>query len=114
MKSTDLAKRWSVYKNTENNTRCYVYVPEKEYYDSEEHFLEDMFEDYADLFVEVPFDEWTSYDLSEIFGNDLEDANEHRWTWMPNILLAELKNCGIQEKECFNILLGMYMSWLTY
>ena len=114
MKNTDLTKRWAVYKNTTNNMRCYVYVPEKEYYDSEERFLEDMFEDDADLFIEVPFNEWTSYDLSEIFGNDLEDANEHRWTWMPSMLLAGLKSNGIQEKECFDVLVGMYMNWLTY
>lgn len=107
MKSTDLAKRWTVLKNTENDMRCY-------FYGSYEEFLKEDYEDDKHLWVEIPFDNWTSSDLAEIFGNELEDANNHSWTWLPTTLLGCLKHSNVPEKECFDIITGIYISWLTY
>lgn len=108
MKNADLVKEWTVLKNTENNMRCY-------FYGSYEDFLnENCEEDEQHLWEEVVFDNWTSEDLVEIFRNDLEDANEHNWIWLPISLLGCLKYNNISEKECFDIIAEIYISWLAY
>lgn len=106
MKSTDLAKKWTVVRNIENDMRCY-------YYGSYKEFLY-MEEEDKNIWIEVKFGDWTSQDLAEIFENELEDSNEHRWTWMPKFLLSQLIYNEVPEKERFDIIMNMYMGWLTY
>ena len=108
MKSTDLAKRWTVIKNTKNNMRCYFYGSYKEFLE------EDCEENERHLWEEVGFNNWTSCDLVEISENELENANEHRWGWLPKTLLANLIINDIEESKQFDIILGIYMDWLTY
>lgn len=107
MKSTDLAKRWTIVRNIENNMKCYFYGT------YEEFVKQDCEEDEKHLWKEVKFGDWTSQDLAELFSNDLEDANEHRWTWMPKMLLAQLIYNEVPERERFDIIMSLYMNWFT-
>lgn len=74
--------------------------------------FDELIEENGEHYIEIPFKNWLSEDLAEVFGNELEDANYHSWTWLPNELLRVLKSNNIPEKERFNIILEMYNRWL--
>ena len=72
----------------------------------------ELVEEEGEHYVEIPFENWLSEDLAEIFGNELEDCNYHRWTWLPNSLLHAMIINKLPEKERFDILLKVYNDWL--
>ena len=63
-------------------------------------------------YIEIPFENWLSEDLVEIFGNELENEHYHNWTWLPESLLHAMKINKLPEKERFDILLRVYNDWL--
>lgn len=72
----------------------------------------ELIKEEGEHYVEIPFENWLSEDLVEIFGNELEDANYHSWTWLPERLLQAMRINKLPEKERFDILLRIYDDWL--
>lgn len=72
----------------------------------------ELVEEDGEHYVEIPFENWLSEDLAEIFGNELENGNYHSWTWLPESLLQAMNINKLPEKERFNILLKIYNDWL--
>lgn len=103
-KSLDI---WIIVKNVKTNTKVIWYGSFNEFIECAEY----EYEEGADGWIEVPFENWLSEDLAEIFGNELEDCNYHSWTWLPNALLQNLKTKNVSETNCFYILLDMYEHW---
>lgn len=102
MNRPESLKLWTIVRNTENKVKAY-------WFGSYEEFVrEECYNEDGHLWVEVPFKEWTSEDLAEVFTNKIEDINYHNWTWMPYLLLDSLRNNGASERECFNIILDTY------
>lgn len=102
MNKPESLKLWTIVRNTENKVRAY-------WFGSYEEFVrEECYNGDGHLWVEVPFEKWTSEDLAEVFGNKIEDLNYHNWTWMPYTMLTSLKGNNVPEKECFNIILDVY------
>lgn len=97
--------QWTIIRNTENGIKAY-------WFGSYEDFVwEECCGEDEHLWVTIPFEEWTSDDLAEVFENNIADANYHNWTWLPFRLLASLKYNGASEFECFNILLDTYRNF---
>lgn len=72
----------------------------------------ELIEEEGEHFVEIPFENWLSEDLVEIFGDELENGNYHSWTWLPESLQHAFIINKIPEKERFDILLKVYNDWL--
>lgn len=72
----------------------------------------ELIEEEGNHYVEIPFENWLSEDLAEIFCNELEDGNYHSWTWLPESLLHAMRINKLPEKERFDILLRIYDGWL--
>ena len=105
MKKPDSLKDWIVIKNTKDNRRAY-------HYGSYDEFIYEIYdEDEKKNWIGVPFANWTSEDLAEIFTNKLEDANEHRWDWIPSSMLENMKKVRLTEAEKFSVLMGVYIDW---
>lgn len=105
MKKPESLKYWIVIKNKIDNRRVY-------YYGTYDEFLyEECDEDEREDWVGVPFVNWTSEDLVEIFTNELEDKNEHRWDWIPMSMLKNMKKVFLTEAERFSVIMGVYMDW---
>lgn len=107
MKKPESLKDWIVVRSTTDDRREY-------YSGSYDEFLDEYDEDESGLWVGVPFANWTSDDLMEIFTNKLEDANEHRWDWIPRSILENMKKIHLTEAEKFSVLMGVYMDWRAY
>ena len=98
MNKPESLSMWIIARNTDTGIKII-------WYGSYDELIEEENESH---WVEIPFDNWLAEDLAEVFGNELEDANHHSWTWMPSELLRVLKSNNVQDKECFNIILEMY------
>lgn len=99
---------WTIARNTCTGRKCV-------WYGSFDEFIEYGAEDYddrKDCWIEIPFENWLSEDLVEIFGNELEDGNYHHWTWLPESLQHAMIINKLPEKERFDILLKVYNDWL--
>lgn len=108
MKKPESLKDWIVIRNTANDRRGY-------YFGSYDEFLDECDEDEKNLWVGVPFANWTSDDLAKIFTNKLEDdSNGHRWDWVPSSMLKNMKKIHLTEAEKFSVLMGVYMDWRAY
>ena len=103
MKKPKLLKMWGVARNTDTSQKNI-------FYGSFAEFLE--YEGEGGHWTEIPFENWLSDDMAEIFGNELENANYHSWTWLPAELNRSMKENKIPEKECFSVLLDMYTCWV--
>ena len=101
MDKPKILKAWTIYRNIDTGEKIF-------HYGSYDEFTKEN----KGHFVEIPFENWLSEDLAEIFENELESANYHSWTWMPSKLLRTLKSNNVLEKERFNIILEMYDCWL--
>lgn len=108
MKKPESLKDWIVVRNTADDRREY-------YSGSFDEFLDEECDpDEKNLWVGVPFANWTSDDLMEIFTYKLEDANEHRWDWIPKSMLENMKKIHLTEAEKFSVLMGVYTDWRAY
>lgn len=74
--------------------------------------FDELVEEEDEHYVEIPFENWLSEDLAEIFSNELEDGNYHSWIWLPESLLRAMRINKLPEKERFDILLKVYNDWL--
>lgn len=74
--------------------------------------FDELIKEEGEHYVEIPFKNWLSDELAEIFSNELEDANYHSWTWLPQSLQHALIINKVPEKERFDILLKVYNDWL--
>lgn len=101
MKKPESLKMWGVARNTKTFNKSIFYGSFEEFLEYEEGH-----------WVEIPFENWLSEDLAEIFGNELENANYHSWIWLPAELNRSMKENKIPEKERFNVLLDMYTCWV--
>lgn len=46
----------------------------------------------------IPYEKWTSDDFAEILGNEYENANYHRFTNVPNIILKAIREQNLDWK----------------
>lgn len=92
---------WTVARNVDDCSKTIWYGS-----------FSELIEEEGKHYVEIPFDNWLSEDLAEIFCNKLEDANDHSWTWLPESLLTAMVINKLPEKERFDILLRVYNDWL--
>lgn len=54
--------------------------------------------------MEIEYDKWNAGDIAEIFGDELEDRNYHRFTNMPDVLLNSLMKARIKPEKCDRIM----------
>lgn len=92
---------WTVARNVDDCSKIIWYGS-----------FSELIEENGEHYVEIPFDNWLSEDLAEIFCNKLEYGNYHSWTWLPESLLTAMVINKLPEKERFDILLRVYNDWL--
>lgn len=102
MNKPNILKNWIVARNTDTS------FEKRTYYGT----LEELIEDYDGNWVEIPFENWLSEDIVEIFEIELEDANYHSWSWLPDSLQQVMIQNKIQENERFDIILRTYIGWV--
>lgn len=78
-----MKNRWTVVKEKTTNLRNYIFGDG----DLSEFYTE---EEMKNIEV-VPYEEWTSDDFAEILSNEYEDANYHKFTNLPNIILQAIR-----------------------
>lgn len=105
MKKPDSLKDWIVIKNTKNDSIVY-------YYGTYDEFLYEECDSYEkDNWIGVPFANWTSKNLMEIFTGELERKGRYGWNWIPKSMLENMKKVRLTEAEKFAVLMGVYMDW---
>lgn len=99
---------WTVARSTRSGRKVIWYGDWNEFLE----YVEDDYGEDANVWVKIPFENWLSEDLVEIFSNELENGNYHSWTWLPESLQHALVVNKTPEKERFDIILKIYNDWL--
>ena len=92
--------RWTVVKETFCDKRC-IHTTRRYLFGKniDEYYTED---DCKPLNVEIiPYELWTAEDFVEILSNEYEDANFHRFTSVPAIILKVINtfNFNAQKRD---------------
>lgn len=80
-----MKNRWTVVQENLTGFRNYIFGDG----DLSEFYTEDEMKN-KDVEI-VPYEKWTSNDFAEILSNEYEDANYHRFTNLPNIILQAIR-----------------------
>ena len=78
-----MKSRWTVVKEKTTKLRNYIFGDD----DLSEFYSE---EDMKNIEV-VPYEEWTADDFAQILSDEYKDANYHRFTNLPNIILEAIR-----------------------
>lgn len=86
------------YWKVGNDGKCY-YV----YNESIEEIKEEFdIQDPDFKFIES--DKWTAENYAEILGDELENANHHRWTELPDTILRALEKSNLSKEKINSVM----------
>ncbi len=81
------------YWKVGNDGNCY-YV-----YDESIEEIKKEFDIQDPNFKFIESDEWTAENYVEILGNELENANHHSWTELPDTILRALEKADLSKEK---------------
>lgn len=96
---------WHIMKDSDGG-RHYLYGPLSDF---DDEVTITTGEKYSDL-SEIPFEEWSARDCSEVLANLMEDNNMHTCTYIPDIVCSvceQLLSSEEQDKFMREFLLKM-------
>lgn len=110
----EIKNKWSVLECPKCKKRGYYYLgsdPAPENTDKYKHagFEKEDLTCCEQTRIEISYENWSAEDISEIFGNELEDRNHHWLTDMPQLLLDALNKTELPTRQHHAQIMRLFM-----